>query len=468
LSTLISILYALVSMIVVLGIMIVVHEFGHFAAAKLFKVRVEVFAIGFGKRLFGVNAGKFTFGDMTPEIQERSLAGITDYRVSALPLGGYVKMAGENPMESRSGDAGEFMSHPRWQRLVIAFAGPFMNIVLAVGLLTAVFMVHYEHPVYLDQPAVIGYVSENSSADKVGVQIGDRITRIDNVENPTWEDVLNHTLISPNQPVTVTLQRGNESLQKTVVPDSVGQDEIGTAGWSPDQPNTITEITEDMPAYKAGLRLGDIIISVDKIPVRNTLAMVRVLQQSKDRAVEVKFVRNGQEKLVTLTPQLVENDGSGKPSYKIGVLCAPVHVDKLGFVSAMNRSIEQNQKNSVLILELVKRLMQGKAKMKQMSGPIGIARQSGEMAQQAGWLPLMIFMSLISLNLGLFNLFPFPILDGGMIVMLLVEGVLRRDISQPVKERIYQAAFVCLILFAGIVIFNDVMKVLPGLAKHLG
>src|SRR3954447_11168445 len=157
-------------MIVVLGIMIVVHEFGHFAAAKFFKVRVEVFAIGFGKRLFGVNAGKFTFGDMTPDIQERSLQGITDYRVSVLPLGGYVKMAGENPMETRTGDAGEFMSHPRWQRLVIAFAGPFMNIVLAIGLLTAVFMVHYEHPVCLDQPAVIGYVGDNTPADKVGVQ----------------------------------------------------------------------------------------------------------------------------------------------------------------------------------------------------------------------------------------------------------------------------------------------------------
>jgi regulator of sigma E protease len=134
----------------------------------------------------------------------------------------------------------------------------------------------------------------------------------------------------------------------------------------------------------------------------------------------------------------------------------------------LHRSVEQNQKNSLLIMELVKRLLTKKASIKQMSGPIGIARQSGEMARQDGWLPLMAFMSLISLNLGLFNLFPFPILDGGMILMLLVEGLMRRDISQPIKERIYQAAFVCLILFAGIVIFNDVMKALPGLAKHLG
>lgn len=453
-------------MIVVLGIMIVVHEFGHFAAAKLFKVRVEVFAIGFGKRLFGVNAGKFTFGDMTPEIQERSLAGITDYRVSALPLGGYVKMAGENPMESRSGDPGEFMSHPRWQRLVIAFAGPFMNIVLAIALLTGVFMVHYEHPIYWDQPAVIGYVMENTPAERAGVQVGDKITSFDGVQNPLWEDVANHTAISPKLPLNVTLQRGEQVVHTTVTPDPVGQDEIGSAGWVPDQPNTITEIQEDMPAYKAGLRLGDNIIAVDKMPVRNTPAMIRVLQQTKDKPVEVRFVRDGKEQTVTLTPQAVEQDG--KPSYKMGVLCAPVKVDKLGFATALNHSIEQNQKNSMLIMELVKRLLTKKASIKQMSGPIGIARQSGEMARQAGWLPLMAFMSLISLNLGLFNLFPFPILDGGMILMLLVEGLMRRDISQPIKERIYQAAFVCLILFAGIVIFNDVMKALPGLAKHLG
>jgi len=456
-------------MIIVLGIMIVVHEFGHFAAAKFFKVRVEVFAIGFGKRLFGVNGGKFTIGDMTPEIRERSLTGVTDYRVSALPLGGYVKMAGENPMDPHTGDPGEFMAHPRWQRLVIAFAGPFMNIVLAVGLLTVVFMVHYEHPIYLDQPAVIGYVGESTPAEKAGIVAGDKIVRIDGIQNPTWEDVFNHTLISPNQPLSIALERGGQTLEKTVTPDPVGQDEIGAAGWYPDFSNTITDIIQDMPAYKAGLRLGDMIISVDKVPVRTTPAMSRVLQQTKNRAIEIRYVRNGQEQAVTLTPQLEDKDELGKPTYKIGVLCAPqTRVDTLNFPAALRRSVDQNQKNSVLILELVKRLVQRKASIKQMSGPIGISRQSGEMAQEGSWLTLMQFMSLISLNLGLFNLFPFPILDGGMIMMLLVEGLMRRDISQPIKERIYQAAFVCLILFAGIVIFNDVMKALPGLAKHLG
>src|SRR5215471_20392404 len=158
--------------VVFLGILILVHEFGHYAAAKLCGVRVEVFSIGFGKRLLG-----FRKGD-------------TDYRVSLLPLGGYVKMAGENPLESHTGAPDEFTSHPRWQRFVIAAAGPAMNILLAIGLLTGVNMVHYEHPVYLEQPALIGWVVENSAAEKAGVHAGDRIVRIDGWQNPTWEDVV--------------------------------------------------------------------------------------------------------------------------------------------------------------------------------------------------------------------------------------------------------------------------------------
>src|ERR1700677_1644595 len=137
---------------VVLGFMILIHEFGHYAVAKLLGVRVEQFAIGFGKRLVG-----FRKGD-------------TDYRINILPLGGYVKMSGENPMDERTGDPGEFMSHSRWHRFLIAIAGPFMNIMLAIGLLTCVYMVHYEYPVFMDKPVVIDGVNAHSAAAQAGVQ----------------------------------------------------------------------------------------------------------------------------------------------------------------------------------------------------------------------------------------------------------------------------------------------------------
>src|SRR3954471_18237977 len=205
-----DILIMLVSVAFVLGIMIIVHEFGHFAAAKLFGVRVEVFSVGFGKRLFGWKSGD------------------TDYRLSLIPLGGYVKMSGENFMEQRTGAEFEFMSHPRWQRFIIAFAGPFMNIMLAIVLLTAVFMVRYEHPISLDQPAVIGFVQENSPAAKAGFQAGDRIVHIDGLNNPTWEDVLPKVVLSPNQPITVTVERNGQQLTKSITPQPVGPEQLGS------------------------------------------------------------------------------------------------------------------------------------------------------------------------------------------------------------------------------------------------
>jgi regulator of sigma E protease len=440
-------LISIVSVAFVLGIMILIHEFGHYAAAKFFGVRVEVFSIGFGKRLLG-----FTRGD-------------TDYRVAAIPLGGYVKMSGENFMESRTGAPYEFMSHPRWQRFIIAFAGPFMNIMLAIVLLTAVFMVRYEHPIYLDKPAVIGWVLENSPAAKAGFQPGDRIVHIDGIDNPTWEDVLPKVILSPNQSLSVIVERDGQQLTKTITPQAVGPEQLGSPGWVPDQPNTITELEPNMPAAQAGMKVGDNIVALNGEATRSLPAMIRVLQDNKSKPIEVTAVRDGQELKFTLTPKLDKLD-SGEERYRIGMKSDPQHVDKLPFDKALSKSIEQNKKNSMLILELVKKMMQRKISMKQVEGPISIARASGDAAKQQGWTPLLLLMSAISLNLGIFNLFPFPILDGGMILMLAIESLRGKDISLPVKERVYQVAFVLLVLFAALVIFNDISK-LPAFTQKL-
>lgn len=434
-------------MAVVLGIMILVHEFGHYAAAKWFGVRVDVFSIGFGKRLTGFRRGG------------------TDYRISALPLGGYVKMAGESPLESRSGAADEFMSHPRWQRFVIAIAGPAMNIILAVVLLTGVFMVHYEHPVYLDQPAVVGWVLENSPAAKAGIEQGDRIVRIEGQQNPTWEDVLLKVAIASKGPMDVAIQRGNEILEKQIQPEIEGSDPYATVGWLPDQPITVTELEPNMPAAQAGLKLGDEIVAVNGTPMRSLLSVIHYLRQNGSKPVDVTAVRNGQQLSFRITPVQTEEDG--QKNYRLGFQSRPVQIDKLPFAQALNRSIEENKRYSLLIVDLVRKLAQHKASIKQMEGPIGIARASGDAARQPGWTPLLSLMAMISLNLGIFNLLPIPILDGGIILLLVIEGVLRREISMRIKERIYQTAFVFLILFAVVVIYNDLMKALPGLAQRL-
>src|SRR6202167_1235023 len=230
---------------VVLGFMILIHEFGHYAVAKLLEVRVEVFSIGFGKRLLG-----FRKGD-------------TDYRISAIPLGGYVKMSGENPMDKPTGDPAEFMSHSRWHRFLIAIGGPSMNILLAIFLLTTVYMVHYEYPVFLDKPAIIQGVKHDSPAAQAGLQPGDRIVKVDNIENHTCEQLQPRVLLSPNQPLTVTIQRGDQRFQKTLVPKAVTTSEVGSAGWFPRDPLLAARIEPNTPAARAGLKEDDRIVALD-------------------------------------------------------------------------------------------------------------------------------------------------------------------------------------------------------------
>ena len=435
-------------MAVVLGVMILLHEFGHYAAAKAFGVRVHVFSIGFGKRVWG-----FRRGD-------------TDYRVSALPLGGYVKMAGENPLEARNGTPDEFMSHPRWQRFVIALAGPAMNILLAVFLLTVVFMVRYERPEFFDQPAVIGWVVNNSPAAKAGIEQGDRITRIDGTNNPTWEDVLLKVMESPKQPVDLAVQRGNQILEKQVQPEAAS-DDADPVGWEPEQTINVAELEPDMPALKAGLKVNDRIVALNGQPVRARLAIRQYLQQNGAKPVDVTVIRDGQQMHFTMTP--VEKEENGVKGFWLGFLMSgpPTRVEKLSFPKALSQSIQENKRYSLLIVDLVRKMLERKVSIKQMEGPIGIARATGEAARQPGWTPLLGLTAMISLNLGIFNLLPIPILDGGMILMLLIEGVIRRDINMRVKERIYQTAFVFLVLFAVVVIYNDIMKALPGLAQRL-
>jgi len=451
-------LITIVSVAFVLGIMILVHEWGHYAVAKLLGVRVEVFSIGFGKRLWG-----FKRGD-------------TDYRVSALPLGGYVRMAGESPLESRTGDPGEFMSHSRWHRFLIVTAGPAMNLLLAVGLLTAVYMVRYEYPAFLDdKPPVVGWVGKDSPAAKAGVKPGDRISRIENVQNPGWDDLAYKVSLSPSQPVELAVERGKETLNLSLIPATMGPSQIGNAGWVPDEPIQVDRIEPGMPAERAGMKAGDQIVAVNGISVHELPAeedprlmigvLISYMQQNKEKPLEFTVLRAGQEMKFNITPALTELEGSKR--YRIG-FAAPslMHVNQLPPAQAFTKSIEDNQRYTLLIVELVQKMVQRKVSFKQIEGPISIARASGDAARQRGWTPLLQLMAAISLNLGILNLFPIPILDGGVLLLLLIEGTLRRDISIRIKERIYQAAFVFLVLFAAMVIYNDLGK-LPVFSRYL-
>lgn len=421
--------------ILVLGVLVFVHEFGHYAVAKLCGVRVEVFSLGFGKRLFG-----FKRGD-------------TDYRLSILPLGGYVKMAGENPMEPRTGDPGEFMSHPRWQRFLIAIAGPAMNILLAFVVFTGLYVGSHQYSAVVTH-GIIGVITPGSPAEKAGFLPGDKIVQIDGIEKATWEEIPVRIMINSNQVVNVRVQRGDQILDKKIKPEPTGEDHVGEAGWHPAW--LVTVVDQGKPAERAGIRPGDLLLAVNTTPIKEIKDLDTVLQQEKEQPVQLSVLRDGKQSSITVKPEWFPKD----KRYRLGV--GSFATEELSLSQAVVKSYEECKKSSLAIFELVGRMVRHRGvSFKQISGPIGITKIAGE-ALALGIVPLLTIMAFVSINLAIFNLFPIPILDGGLMLMLLIEGIMRRDIKQEVKERVYQVAFVFLVLFAAVVIYNDLTKTWPG------
>jgi len=442
-------LIAIVQLLLVLGLMVLVHEFGHFTVAKWCGVRIEAFAIGFGKRIVGfVRNG-------------------TDYRINALPLGGYVKMAGEIPGEEVSNDPGELNNHPRWQRMLIALAGPTANFILAFGLMTGAYMFHHEVGEYIGGPAVTDYISPTTVVAKTGIHPGDTIVHFDNIENPTWEDILDHASLNTNQTIPFSFVHDGQRTDTTLFlafkgsSDKFSLDAALAMGLVPkmqDTPIKVQTPTAGGPSDRAGLKPGDQIVSVDGLTIRSIPALLAYLQDQKGKPAVLSLLRDGQSMSLVIKPEMSDS-GDGTQAYHLGFRAVdpPSRVEKLSLPKAVSASWDFNEKNSLLVVDVLKGMFERHISVKSLSGPIGIGEVVHE-AASAGWMPLVGTMAMISINLGMFNLLPFPILDGGMIFLLLIESLFRRDLPMPVKERIYQVAFVCIVLFAAMVIFNDITK----------
>lgn len=458
----------------VLGIMVLVHEFGHFIVAKAFGVRVEAFAIGFGPRLFGyVYKG-------------------TDYRINALPLGGYVKMAGEytgtssrpgveaehtvgetemmwSPDADRSGHGApdEFPSKPRWQRVCIALAGPFANFVLAFLLLGLVYTRHHEVQQYRTGPAVVDYVPRNTPAARNGMGAGDTIIDFNGKQNPTWDTVLEEVGLHLHRDLPVTFLHNGAPVSAVLSthtgtdPAEFGEDALLDLGLIPQMqtgPIVVDSLTGGLPAERAGLQRGDRIFSIDGLRLHSVIALLPYLADHNGAPDTLEIDRNGQPLTLTITPQATSASAT-QPLYKLGFGPAPVptYVEKLPASRALAESWRDNKHDSTLILRVLKGMFTRQVSVRSLSGPVGMAQQIGFALSMGIWTVLQL-MCTISINLGIFNLLPIPILDGGMILFLLIEGTLRRDLSLEIKERVYQVAFVCLILFAAFVMFNDITK----------
>ncbi len=427
--------------LVLLGIMIMVHELGHYWAARLFDVRVETFSFGFGPRLFG-----FRRGD-------------TDFRFSLILFGGYVKMQGEQPGDQASEDPRSFLAKPRWQRLIIAAAGPFMNVVLAVAVLTGLFMYKYPKPARASEPGVIARVDPGSPAARAGIREGDRIVELEGRPNPSWEEILVKEVASARRPLRLVIERDGQRIPLSVTPELHERTGIGYAGWSHGVDIEIAGWVEGTNAQKSGLQIGDVIVAVDGVPVRSALTLVEAAKASQGKPLEITYSRDGVEGKVTVEPVLKEIDGEKR--WMIGIAQRPrLEYTRLPLPQAFVESLRQNWRSAGLIYEFLKGIIERRMSAKSLEGPIRIAQLSGDAARE-GATSFLALMALVSLNLAIFNLLPIPILDGGVILLLLIEMALRRDLSLPVKEAIIKVGFVFLMMVVAFVLYNDLTKVLP-------
>jgi regulator of sigma E protease len=434
------VLTGIIAVAIGLGVMVLVHEWGHFVIARLFGVRVEVFSIGFGTRLFGFKRGP------------------TDYRISALPLGGYVRMAGDNPAEERKGDPDEFLSKPRWQRVLIALAGPTTNFLMAVVLTAALFMHGGEQPSYADKPVVVAGVVKDSPAQKAGIQPGDHIVSFGGVKDPTWDRLaLELALSAPGHSEPVTIER-NDQLVTTSVES---QPQPFTVIGYPAEPVIVGSVAHGLPAEKAGLKEGDVIVAASGQKLMAPSQFSEIVQQSAGNPMTLEILRDGQPQTLQLRP-IWGDPGDGMPRWQIGITFRFVTSPRR--YSAPQALVKATQFHIVLankLIYLVGELFTGRVSLKQVQGPLGIVQESSRAAKR-GFGDLISLMALVSLNLAILNLLPIPILDGGHILMLSIEGLLRRDLSLKIKERFVTVGMVFLLLVFLIVMYNDVLRLFPS------
>ena len=427
------------SVAVVLGVMVLVHEWGHFIVAKSFGVRVEIFSIGFGPRLWGWKRGD------------------TDYRISGLPLGGYVKMAGDNPLEDRKGDPDEFLSKPRWQRVLIALAGPTMNIVLSVLLVAGIYMRGSKQPAFLDRTMVLAGVLENSSAQKAGLAPGDHIVDVNGVSDPTWDRAqleLMSTL--PGHSISLVVDRNGQKISTSVAASPSVEDVFGY----PTDRLLIAAVSPGTPADRSGLQAGDEILKVNGTALANGAEFPPIVEKTQGAPLELDVLRGDRTLHLTVRPANVGTT-SGAPRWQIGVMRTGELVDRrLSFGPAILESAGMNALMARQIVFVVVELFRGHMSLKQPEGPLGIAKESGRAARQ-GISELLSLMAMIGVNLAVLNLLPIPPLDGGHILMLFIEGTIRRDLSVRVKERFVTVSMVFLLLVFAIVMYNDVLRLIP-------
>ena len=435
--------------IFILGAAVVLHEFGHFVVAKLFKIRVETFSVGFGPRLFGKKWGH------------------TDYRVSAIPLGGYVKLGGDEsnaPIEGESApdipDHERFDLRPRWQRILVALAGPVMNVITALSIPLAGALMY---GVPMAPAPVVSSMASGGASEAAGLQRGDRIVAFNGIEHPKWDTIRGDALLSPGQALPVVVERNGQRISLQITPVSRTEDgeTAGLLDFLPDYgdvPVVVREVTPDSPASEAGLQVGDQIVAIGGVPVRSAEQVTQYISDHKGQPITVTIKRDGRQSEFTATARKLPD---GKERLGFGPT-EDVPQVQVGLVGATKYAVESNVEILRLTGKALGQFFTGQRSARNtLSGPVGIYKAASNSVERYGWGGLFTTLAFLSLNLGIFNLLPIPVLDGGAIFLLLIEGVLATvgmTLSLRVRDRIQQVGFVMVLLLMVFVITNDVLK----------
>lgn len=427
--------------IFILGILVLIHEFGHFIAAKSFGIRVLAFSIGFGKPLL-----KKSFGD-------------TEYRISSIPFGGYVHMAGEHPEDSHQGTQDEFTSKPIWQRAVIAIAGPAANIIFSFIFLWIVFFKGIPHDVYLDSP-VVGAVEDSSAASIQGLKAGDSIVSINNEPVSSWEDIQNH-FSRMERAYTITFVRSNTAQSATITMPSHKEGTIPdnlTGGLLPAYPALIGKVNKGSAGMKAGLQPNDSIIAIDNQRIYSWYQLLQIVSHYDPLHKDMQLVvqRGDSSLVIPVEPEF----NSAENRYLIGIAVAIPQTRTIRYsaAEAVPKAGEKTWEYTTMIFDVLKKLANRTVSPKQLSGPVGIIQMSGVVAF-GSFVGLLNFMALIGINLGILNLLPLIITDGGVLLFLIIEAIRNKPLSlktQSLINRIAVAFFILLFLY---VTKNDIFRI---------
>jgi len=431
-------LTTILAFVFVLGVLVFAHELGHFLAAKRVGVRVLKFQLGFDPTILGIKRGD------------------TEYSIGALPLGGYVKMAGDNPDGVLTGAPDEFLSKTKWERFQVLIMGPVMNLALAVVLTAVVLYGGAERFAYEDKPVVVGAVTANTPAADAGIRPGDRILSVADRPVATWEDFYLAVGTRANRQIPIRFQQDGAELTRTVTPvpsTSESRFEVGEIGILPDTHPHIRTVRSGEPAESAGLKANDVVVAINGEPIAFSSGLRQAIFKRPEQPISISILRDGAPMSLSATPR--RRDGGGFLGIDIADDTVSIHP---GVIGAARMSVEKNAEFAGMIFQTIWGLITRETSPRQLMGPVAMAQLSGESAQ-LGFAALLALMAQISLNLGLLNLLPIPILDGGHIFIMALEGVWRRDFSLRLKEKMLFAGFVVLMLLMVTVIYNDLTRI---------